>query len=155
AAAGRVADAADAIHHAHEKGVIHRDLTPANLMTDAGGHVWVLDFGLAGYLADGAAAPADEAPAVDPDLSLPGATMGTLNYMAPEQLEGRADGRTDVWGLGAVLYELLTLRRAYGGPAGGTGPGHESGYDRRRRELAAPLVPPRRLAPRLPRDLEA
>jgi serine/threonine protein kinase len=113
AAAGLLADAAEAVHHAHEKGVIHRDLTPANLMTDAAGHVWVLDFGLAGYLADGPSAAVEESPAAAPDLSLPGSTMGTLNYMAPEQLDGRADVRTDVWGLGAVLYEMLTLRRAH------------------------------------------
>jgi tRNA A-37 threonylcarbamoyl transferase component Bud32 len=153
-AAGCIGDAADAIHHAHEKGVMHRDLTPANLMTDAAGHVWVLDFGLAGYLTECVPASSEESSAIDPDLSLPGSTMGTLNYMAPEQLEGRADVRTDVWSLGAVLYELLTLRRAYAG-RDGVEPSKESGFDRRRRELSAPLVPPRRLSPRLSRDLEA
>jgi tRNA A-37 threonylcarbamoyl transferase component Bud32 len=156
AAATLVADAADAVHHAHEKGVIHRDLTPANLMTDAAGHVWVLDFGLAGYLAECDAAEAHGFQPVGPgaDLSLPGSTMGTLNYMAPEQLGGHADVRTDVWGLGAILYELLTLRRAYGREAVAA-PRDETAFDRRRRELSAPPVPPRRLAPRLSRDLEA
>jgi serine/threonine-protein kinase len=155
-AAGRLADAADAVHHAHEKGVIHRDLTPANLMLGADGHVWVLDFGLAGYLAECGPAPPEQSAAVDPTLSLPGSTMGTPHYMAPEQLDGRADARTDVWGLGTILYELLTLRRAYAaGPAEGEATGDESPLDRRRRELAAPLAPPHRLAPHLPRDLDA
>lgn len=113
AVAALMADAAEALAHAHERGIVHRDLKPANLMIDAEGHLWILDFGLAGYLGGEPAQLDPGEPATAPgDLTNHSGTPGTLDYMAPEQLDGRADNRTDVWGLGTVLYELLTLHRA-------------------------------------------
>jgi RNA polymerase sigma factor (sigma-70 family) len=92
-----VSEAADAIHHAHQHGVVHCDLKPSNLLLDAAGHIRVTDFGLARSLADGENQSAG----------------GTAGYMAPEQLDrawGPISPRTDVHGLGAVLYALLAGR---------------------------------------------
>ena len=107
-----MADAGDALHHAHLAGVIHRDVKPSNIMVDKDEHCWVLDFGLAAYHAaqngqdrgDGAGGSVDGAAS---------GIMGTPRYMAPEQFQEWADARTDVWGLGVTLYELLTLRPAF------------------------------------------
>jgi hypothetical protein len=94
---------ARALDHAHQCGVVHRDVKPANLLLDREGHVWVTDFGLA-QLA--------EAPAV----TRTGGTVGTLRYMSPEQAAGdrrRLDHRTDVYSLAATIYELATGRPAF------------------------------------------
>jgi serine/threonine protein kinase/Flp pilus assembly protein TadD len=94
--------AAEALEYAHQVGVVHRDIKPANLMLDARGHLWVTDFGLACCQGDPGLTGTNEQP-------------GTLRYMSPEQALGpRAvvDHRTDVWGLGVTLYELLTLEPA-------------------------------------------
>lgn len=91
--------AADAVHHAHERGVLHRDLKPGNLLLDEDGAVYVSDFGLAKQLGS------------DAELTRTQGLLGTPAYMAPEQAEpgGRnVTARTDVWALGAILYELLT-----------------------------------------------
>jgi len=146
-------DAAEALQHAHEAGIIHRDLKPSNLMVDTAEHCWVLDFGLAGYLkaqanghaqeSDGQPSPGAK-PAIDlgpePDPPSVSGVLGTPHYMAPEQFQGRADARTDVWGLGVILYELLTLHRAFHSPKE-----IESSDPRR----------PQDLAHGLPLDLEA
>ncbi len=112
-------DTAAALQHAHDLGVLHRNVKPSNLMVDEAGHCWIIDFGLATYLngtkPNGAGA-AVSASAAEP-LTRQG-LAGTPEYMAPEQWRGeRVDPRTDVWGLGATLYELLTLRRAFAGAA--------------------------------------
>jgi len=102
---------AEAIAFAHEQGVIHRDLKPANIMRDASGRIRVLDFGLAG-LRQTIPSPATD---VTMDaLTTAGEIMGTVAYMAPEQLEGRmVDARADVYSIGVVLYELGTGERPF------------------------------------------
>jgi tetratricopeptide (TPR) repeat protein len=126
--------AAEALEYAHGVGIVHRDVKPANLMLDGRGSLWVTDFGLART--------------AQSDLTVSGDLVGTLRYMSPEQAlakHGLVDHRTDVYSLGATLYELLTLRPAV------------SGKDRQ--ELLHNLAfeepaAPRRLEPALPRDLE-
>jgi serine/threonine protein kinase len=102
---------ADALDQAHRAGIIHRDLKPGNVMLTSAG-VKLLDFGLA--------KPTAPLEAVSATLQKPvteeGTIVGTLQYMAPEQLEGReVDGRADIFALGAILYEMLSGRRAFGG----------------------------------------
>jgi len=96
--------AARALHAAHEAGIVHRDVKPANLMITPEGEPVVLDFGLARE--DDASAPA---------LSLTGEVSGTPAYMSPEQMTGRSrpDRRTDVWSLGIALYEAATLAHPF------------------------------------------
>jgi serine/threonine protein kinase len=98
--------AAEALDYAHERGVIHRDVKPGNLMLDAQGVLWVTDFGLA-HLQQ-----------AEGSLTMTGDLVGTLRYMSPEQALAKrvvVDHRTDVYSLGATLYELLTLRPAFDG----------------------------------------
>jgi WD40 repeat protein/serine/threonine protein kinase len=97
--------AAEALEHAHALGVVHRDVKPANLLVDQGGHLWVTDFGLAQMQSN-------------PGLTLTGDLVGTLRYMSPEQALAKrvaVDQRTDVYSLGATLYELLALEPAFKG----------------------------------------
>jgi serine/threonine protein kinase len=126
---------AEALDHAHTRGILHRDIKPANLLLDDQGQLWVTDFGLAqiqGNLA----------------LTLTGDVLGTLRYMSPEQALAKrvvVDGRTDIYSLGVTLYELLTLRPAV------------EGTDRAeilRRIAQEEPVSPRKLNPAVPRDLE-
>ncbi len=127
--------AAEALEHAHEFGVIHRDIKPGNLMVDARGHLWVTDFGLSQFQADAG-------------LTQTGDLLGTLRYMSPEQAGGQRvllDHRTDVYSLGATLYELLTLRPPF------------AGSDRQtllRQILEDEPRPPRSVDPTLPVELE-
>jgi serine/threonine protein kinase len=104
---------ADALDKAHRAGIVHRDLKPRNIMLTKAG-VKLLDFGLAKYRPS----PDGSSDSVLPtrDLTAQGAIVGTLHYMAPEQLEGKeADSRVDLWALGVVLYEMITGRKAFEG----------------------------------------
>jgi Tol biopolymer transport system component/predicted Ser/Thr protein kinase len=109
---------ADALDKAHRQGIVHRDLKPGNVMLTKSG-VKLLDFGLAKAMApEGAPNDLTSNPtaAAAPQLTQEGTLLGTLAYMAPEQLEGReADGRSDVFALGATLYEMATGRKAFSG----------------------------------------
>ncbi|GJM22451.1 MAG: hypothetical protein DHS20C15_23660 [Planctomycetota bacterium] len=132
---GLVEKLARALHTAHEAGVVHRDVKPANVMIHESGEPVLLDFGLA---------RADDSELAT--LTASGELLGTTAYMAPERLsgEGSADRRVDVWSLGVLLYELLTGRRPFEGP----------GMDElsRRIRVEEPSDP-RRLERGIPRDL--
>jgi serine/threonine protein kinase len=127
--------AAEALEHAHQRGVLHRDIKPANLLVDDQGELWITDFGLAQVQGDASA-------------SMSGNIVGTLRYMSPEQALGHRvllDGRTDIYSLGVTLYELLTLRPAL------------DGKDRSEilRKIAQhEPTPVRKLNPAVPADLE-
>src|SRR5262249_38654761 len=126
------AQVAEALAHAHAQGILHRDIKPSNLLLDAKGTVWVTDFGLAkGEEGD--------------KLTATGDIVGTLRYMAPERFDGWSDPRSDVYALGATLYELLSLRPPFG--------------ESNRVKLIEQILhenpaSPRTLARRIPRDLE-
>jgi serine/threonine protein kinase len=126
------AQVADALDYAHRQGVVHRDIKPSNLLLDARGDAWVTDFGLA-KLVEG------------DDLSQSRDLVGTLRYMAPERFRGVTDRRGDIYALGATLYELLTLRPAFGEPD------HARLIDQITHQ---PPVPLRRHDRQIPRDLE-
>jgi TolB-like protein/predicted Ser/Thr protein kinase len=103
---------ADALGAAHRKGIIHRDLKPANILVTSSG-VKLLDFGLAKVCA---ATTDGDAATQDLDLTQPGMFMGTPQYMAPEQVQGKpADARSDIFSFGSVLYEMLTGKPAFSG----------------------------------------
>ncbi|MCR9199499.1 MAG: serine/threonine-protein kinase [Planctomycetaceae bacterium] len=129
---GRIgAQVAEALAYAHEHGILHRDIKPANLILDTEGTVWVTDFGLARSEED--------------NLTNTGDIVGTLRYMAPERLRGRADGRSDVYSLGLTLYELCTLRYAFDSA---------DRSDLLRQINRADILRPRVINPAIPRDLE-
>jgi WD40 repeat protein len=134
-AAALVGCLAEAIHAAHQLGVVHRDLKPANILLTASGQPKISDFGLARKL--------DEA-----GQTVTGAVVGTPSYMAPEQASGRTRDvgpAADVYALGAILYELLTGRPPFKGA---------TTLDTLAQVAATDPVPPRQLQPRTPRDLE-
>jgi hypothetical protein len=113
------AQIADALDHAHRQGIVHRDLKPGNVMLTKSG-AKLLDFGLARTAAEAQAPVSTQAmtsfPTQVKPLTQEGTILGTFQYMAPEQLEGQeADARTDIFALGALLYEMATGRRAFEG----------------------------------------
>jgi eukaryotic-like serine/threonine-protein kinase len=127
--------AAEALDHAHQNGIIHRDVKPGNLMLDADGKLWVTDFGLARIEQDAG-------------MTMTGDIVGTLRYMSPEQALAKrvvVDHRTDIYSLGVTLYELLTLQPPFTGE--------------NRQELLRQIAfedprAPRRINPKVPADLE-
>lgn len=124
--------AADALAYAHREGVLHRDVKPSNLLLDGDGQLWITDFGLA------------KTEGAEP-LTGSSEVVGTPRYLAPEALAGWSDRRTDVYGLGVTLYELLARRPAF--------PGDDP---RQLLRAVAEVAPPplRRVDPAIPRDLE-
>ena len=136
AAARLVSTVARAVEHLHQQGIVHRDLKPSNILLDADGQPYVTDFGLAKVFADGA------------DMTATGVIAGTPSYMAPEQASGRRaeiTAATDVYSLGAILYELLTGRPPFH---------EESTFDTLMAVLSGDPPMPRSLNPRIPRGLE-
>jgi Tol biopolymer transport system component len=106
---------ADALDKAHRQGIVHRDLKPGNVMLTKSG-VKLLDFGLAKAMAPAAPQSSLTALPTQQGLTQEGTILGTFQYMAPEQLEGKeADGRTDIFAFGAVLYEMATGKKAFSG----------------------------------------
>jgi serine/threonine-protein kinase len=136
ASARLVKTLAEAVHHAHQRGILHRDLKPGNVLLDEHGEPHVTDFGLAKRVqADG-------------DLTLSGAILGTPAYMAPEQASGNrrlVTTVTDVYGLGAILYALVTGRAPFRGDSPAQTLEQVRGWT---------LEPPSKLNPRVLRDLE-
>ena len=106
---------AEALEEAHERGIVHRDLKPANIKLTPDGKVKVLDFGLAKAFVDETPDADDSmSPTLTRDATRVGVILGTAAYMSPEQAKGKkVDKRTDVWAFGAVLYEMLTGKRAF------------------------------------------
>ncbi|MCA9058779.1 MAG: serine/threonine protein kinase, partial [Planctomycetaceae bacterium] len=135
ASARLISQIADALDYAHASGVIHRDVKPGNLLLDHNGHIWITDFGLAHV-------------ASSVQVTQSGDLLGTLRYMSPEQAGGQrsiVDHRTDVYSLGATLYEMLCLRPVF------------DGVDRQtllNQILNSEPAPPRQVNPLIPVELE-
>ena len=136
AAARLVKTAAEAVHHAHQRGILHRDLKPSNILLDERGEPYVTDFGLAKRVEG------------DSELTVSGAILGTPPYMAPEQASGRRGAVTritDVYGMGAILYTLLTGRAPFRGES------VAAILEQVREQLPKP---PSKSNPSTPRDIE-
>jgi eukaryotic-like serine/threonine-protein kinase len=136
AAATLLAETAEAVHHAHMRGILHRDLKPANILVDTAGHPHVTDFGLAKRVEG------------DVEMTASGAILGTPAYMSPEQAHGRRGSittATDVYGLGAILYAMLTGKAPFGG---------SSVMDTLDAVRTRPPEPPKKFNVHVPRDLE-
>lgn len=140
------------IAYAHDLGVIHRDLKPANIIIGKFGEVYVLDWGLAKILGSASLAESEniENEKTDTTLTPVGKHYGTPMYMPPEVAKGEPDldGRSDIFSLGIILYEMMTLQFLFEG---------EDPYEIKKKILDQPLPLPREVAPQrdLPRDLQA
>jgi serine/threonine-protein kinase len=157
-------DACLAVAYAHSKGILHRDLKPTNLMIGDFGETYVVDWGLARRKGT-AEEPRDSVPGAPglpggggPGLTMEGELIGTPGYMPPEQAEGRlseVDERSDVYSLGAILYEMLTFRPPYSGES------YEEVFEKSLREPVPPpaarvaALPPLAARPPVPKELEA
>ena len=129
-------ETAEAVQHAHTRGILHRDLKPANILIDPEGRAHITDFGLAKRMES------------DVEMTASGAIMGTPAYMSPEQADGRRGAitlATDVYGLGAIFYALLTGKAPFGGG---------SVIDTLDAVRSQPPVPPSKRTANIPRDLE-
>src|SRR5205823_5324820 len=135
-AAELLAIVADAVQFAHQRGILHRDLKPHNVMIDTNGAPRLTDFGLAKRMD------------IDSGLTQTGAVLGSPSYMAPEQAQGRADRigtHTDVYALGAILYETLTGRAPFRG---------DSAAETMMRVINEEPAAPSKIELDVPRDLE-
>jgi serine/threonine protein kinase len=123
----------DAVQYAHEQGIVHRDIKPQNVLIQRGKHLLLADFGIA-------------RDASDTKLTMTGAGVGTVEYMAPEQAMGQSDTRSDLYSLGIVLYQMLTGRVPFGG---------STPFEIMMKQAKEPLTPARSLNPALPREIDS
>jgi serine/threonine protein kinase len=123
----------DAVQYAHEQGIVHRDIKPQNVLIQRGKHLLLADFGIARDATS------------DQKLTMTGAGVGTVEYMAPEQAMGKSDARSDLYSLGIVLYQMLTGRVPYSG---------STPFEVMMKQANETLQPARSLNPSLPREVE-